>query len=104
MSVLKGKQEFQVNEGMMLTHLCCDSYRDLLRQALAVFDARPIWYRNERARTMFKLGCVLQDSGNTEEGQLLVKQAEELRREILRATVPPGDEKEFDTLVMFWSR
>jgi len=36
---------------------------ELLNQALTVFEARPTWYRNERARTKYKLGCVLQDMG-----------------------------------------
>ncbi|KAK0611224.1 P-loop containing nucleoside triphosphate hydrolase protein [Immersiella caudata] len=77
---------------------------DLLNQALTIFNARPSWYRNERARTKYKLGCVLQDTGRLAEGTKLINEAEELRREILGAKVPPGEEKDFDSLVMFWSR
>ncbi|KAK4443298.1 protein SERAC1 [Podospora aff. communis PSN243] len=77
---------------------------NLLNQALAVFNARPEWYRNERARTTYKLGCVLQDSGSLQEGSKLINEAEALRREILLTHVPPGEEKDFDGLVMFWSR
>ncbi|EAQ85334.1 hypothetical protein CHGG_09348 [Chaetomium globosum CBS 148.51] len=77
---------------------------ELLNQALALFEARPTWYRNERARTKYKLGCVLQDAGKMDEGSRLINEAEELRREIIGPNVLPGNEREFDRLVMFWSR
>lgn len=80
---------------------CCS---ELLNQALALFEARPTWYRNERARTKYKLGCVLQDAGKMDEGSRLINEAEELRREIIGPNVLPGNEREFDRLVMFWSR
>ncbi|KAH6658972.1 P-loop containing nucleoside triphosphate hydrolase protein [Truncatella angustata] len=77
---------------------------ELLNQALAVFEARPTWYRNERARTKYKLGCVLQDMGKVEDGSQLINEAEQIRRDILGPGVSPGDEHHFDELVMFWSR
>ncbi len=78
--------------------------RDLLNQALTVFEARPTWYRNERARTKYKLGCVLQDRGSLDEGSRLINEAEEIRREVVGSNMPPGEERDFDRLVMFWSR
>ncbi|KAI1841737.1 hypothetical protein JX266_012105 [Neoarthrinium moseri] len=77
---------------------------DLLHQALCVFDARPTWYRNEISRTKYKLGCVLQDMGKLNEGSQLINDAEQIRRDILGPGVAPGDERNFDELVMFWSR
>ncbi|KAH8203220.1 hypothetical protein TruAng_002625 [Truncatella angustata] len=74
---------------------------ELLNQALAVFEARPTWYRNERARTKYKLGCVLQDMGKVEDGSQLINEAEQIRRDILGPGVSPGDEHHFDELVMF---
>lgn len=79
-------------------------HRDLLGRALATFEARPTWYRNERARAKYKLGCVLQDAGSLEDGTRLINEAEEIRREILGSDVLPGEERDFDELVMFWSR
>ncbi|KAK0730143.1 hypothetical protein B0H67DRAFT_560920 [Lasiosphaeris hirsuta] len=77
---------------------------ELLNRALAVFEARPAWYRNERARTKYKLGCVLQDMGKLKEGTRLVNEAEQIRRDIVGPNALPGDERDFDMLVMFWSR
>ncbi|KXX77252.1 Protein SERAC1 [Madurella mycetomatis] len=77
---------------------------ELLNRALAVYEARPTWYRNERARTKYKLGCVLQDMGKIEEGSQLINDAEQIRRDILGPNVLPGGERDFDALVMFWSR
>lgn len=78
--------------------------RELLNRALAVYEARPTWYRNERARTKYKLGCVLQDMGKMEEGSQLINDAEQIRRDILGPNILPGGERDFDELVMFWSR
>jgi hypothetical protein len=76
----------------------------MLNQALTVFEEHPSWYKNESARTKYKLGCVLQDSGRFEEGTRLIEDAETLRKEILGQDVEPGNERSFDELVMFWSR
>ncbi len=76
----------------------------MLNQALAVFKEHPSWYKNEIARTKYKLGCVLQDSGSFEEGTKLIEEAERLRKEILGQDVESGNERSFDELVMFWSR
>ena len=80
------------------------SYSELLNQALAVFEAQPTWYRNERTRTKHKLDCGLQDARKMEEGSRLINEVQQVRREILGPNVLPGDERNFDRLVMFWSR
>ena len=76
----------------------------MLEQALAIFNGDNL-YRNEIARTSYKLGCVLQDSGEISKGRELIQMAEELRRQILPETKDQDtDEDSFDKLVMFWSR
>ena len=76
----------------------------MLEQALSIYNNDPL-YKNEIARTTYKLGCVLQDSGEISRGQDEIKKAECLRREILPdATNEDIDEDTFDRLVMFWSR
>ena len=78
----------------------------MLKQALEVFRSSKL-YRNETARTTYKLGCVLQDSGKIQEGKKLIDDAEQLYRSIrgIGATdVLDLDEQAYDGIVMFWSR
>lgn len=76
----------------------------MLEQALSVYNNDSL-YRNEIARTTYKLGCVLQDSGEILRGQGEIDKAENLRRQITPdATNEDVDENTFDKLVMFWSR
>lgn len=76
----------------------------MLEQALSVYNNDPL-YRNEIARTTYKLGCTLQDSGDILRGQGEIDKAEKLRRQIMpHATDEDVDESTFDKLVMFWSR
>lgn len=76
----------------------------MLEQALSIFNNDTL-YRNEIARTSYKLGCVLQDSGDISKGKGLIEKAEALRREILPGAVDQDvDEDTFNGLVMFWSR
>lgn len=76
----------------------------MLEQALSIYNNDTL-YRNEIARTTYKLGCVRQDSGDISRGQAEIADAEKLRREIL-PDIPDheADEDSFDRLVMFWSR
>lgn len=76
----------------------------MLEQALGIYNNDTL-YKNEIARTKYKLGCVLQDSGEILRGQNLICEAEKRRREILPdASDQDVDEGLFDKLVMFWSR
>ena len=76
----------------------------MLQRALSIYNNDPL-YRNEIARTTYKLGCVLQDSGRISDGQTMIEQAAQLRREILPSAVDDyADEETYDKLVMFWSR
>lgn len=76
----------------------------MLEQALSVYNNDSL-YRNEIARTTYKLGCVLQDSGEILRRQGKIDKAERLRRQIMPdATNEDVDEDAFDKLVMFWSR
>lgn len=78
--------------------------RKMLEQALGIYNNDPL-YRNEIARTTYKLGCTLQDSGDMLRGQGAIDKAEKLRRQIMPdATDEVIDESTFDKLVIFWSR
>jgi hypothetical protein len=80
--------------------------RIMLEQALEVYRSSHL-YRNEIARTLYKLGCVLQDSGKIEEGKGHIDEAEKQYR-VIKASDPKEsldlDEQDYDRLVMFWSR
>ena len=76
----------------------------MLEQAWIIYNNDSL-YQNEIARTTYKLGCVLQDSGDVVKGGVLINKAEKLRRQILPdADDRFVDEDSFDKLVMFWSR
>lgn len=76
----------------------------MLEQALNIYNHDSL-YRNEIARTTYKLGTVLQNSGDMEKGKIEIEKAEKLRREIVpHATDQCVDEESFDNLVMFWTR
>ena len=78
----------------------------MLETALGIYRlSKSNFYRNEIARTTYKLGCVLFDSGNTIRGRQTQLEAKELRREILGSDCSPAkSEDDYDDLVMFWSR
>ncbi len=76
----------------------------MLEQALDIYNNDSL-YRNEIARTRYKLGCVLQDSGEISKGRTEIAKAEQLRRDIVPNIIDQEvDEDCFDRLVMFWSR
>ena len=86
-----------------LNHIA-DSISTMLEQALSIYNNDSL-YRNEIARTRYKLGCVLQDSGQISEGQAEIVEAQKLRRMILPNVLDDDvDEESFDRMVMFWSR
>jgi hypothetical protein len=76
----------------------------LLDQTIAIFE-KSKYLRNELARSVFKLGCVLQDAGDIRAGGDKIRKAEEMRASILGDWYFPSDqEHDYDMLVMFWSR
>jgi len=77
-----------------------------LEKALDIYTAQPSIFKNEIARTKYKLGCVLQDMGSNEEGIELMKVAEQLRQEIVAPEKwePAKGEEDFDEIVQFWTR
>jgi hypothetical protein len=76
-----------------------------LRKALAIYEKGGVMYRNEIARSTYRLGCVLQDSGKIVEGRKEVMAAEKLRQDILgKEWTSAQSEKDFKDLVFFWSR
>ena len=76
----------------------------MLEQALSIYNNDPL-YNNEIARTTYKLGCTLQDSGEMSKGRMMIEKAEMLRCQILGGAPDQDvDEESFDKLVMFWSR
>jgi hypothetical protein len=73
-----------------------------LRRALAIYEKGGVMYRNEIARSMYRLGCVLQDSGKIAEGRKEVMAAEKVRQDIFGKEWTPGQsEKDFKDLVFF---
>jgi hypothetical protein len=54
----------------------------MLEQALEIYNGSEL-HRNEIARTKYKLGCVLQDSGDVSRGRAAIEEAENMRKEIL---------------------
>ncbi|KAI1500561.1 hypothetical protein F5X99DRAFT_385826 [Biscogniauxia marginata] len=77
-----------------------------LQQALGVYSEHPRLFKNEIARTKYKLGCAYQDMGKEEEGSELINEAEGLRQEIVppEKWEPANGEQDFDEIVQFWSR
>lgn len=75
-------------------------------QALDIYSTYPRFFKNEIARTKYKMGCVYQDMGDRTKGRAAIEEAQRLRKEIM----PPErwtaatDEQCFDDLVMFWTR
>jgi hypothetical protein len=64
------------------------------------------WFKNDVARTTYRLGSVVQDMGDLAKGRSLIHDAELLRKTL----VPPEDwdpepsEDCYNNLIMFWSR
>ena len=89
----------------MSTDNISSTNRIALESAIGVYNTSAL-YKNEIARSTYKLGCVLQKSGAVQDGRRKMEEAELMRWEILgeeagRAT---DGESAFDNLVMFWSR
>lgn len=77
-----------------------------LQEALKVYDKTPHLYKNELARTKYKIGCVRQDIGDSEAGIELIREAERVRQEIVpwEDWEPAKGEEDFDEIIQFWSR
>ena len=78
----------------------------MLKKALDVYRKHPVFFKNEIARTIYKLGCVLQDAGNLSQGTQLIEEAEQLRREIVPPEhwAPAKYDQDYDEIVQFWTR
>ncbi|KAI1084628.1 hypothetical protein F5B20DRAFT_591667 [Whalleya microplaca] len=78
----------------------------VLGKALDIYAEQPKLFKNEIARTKYKMGCVHQDAGKFDEGSKLIREAERSRQDI----VPPEcwelaeGENAFDEIVQFWTR
>lgn len=79
-----------------------------MEKALEIYTAQPVIFKNEVARTKYKLGCVLQDMGgdSVERGTGLIIEAEQLRQDIVppEKWEPAKGEEDFDDIVQFWTR
>lgn len=77
-----------------------------LIQALEIYNSNTVFFKNEIARTEYKLGCVYQGLGDKENGREAIKEAERLRKEIVppEKWAPALYEESFDDIVQFWSR
>ncbi|KAL4936544.1 hypothetical protein BDV06DRAFT_91444 [Aspergillus oleicola] len=79
---------------------------EMFEKALDIYASHPKVYRNEIARTNYKMGCLKQDTKHYDEGTALIREAERIRQEI----VPPEEwepakgEEDFDNIVQFWTR
>lgn len=73
---------------------------------MAVYNEQPHFFKNEIARTKFKMGTVYQDLGELVIGRKLIDEAQRLRKDL----IPPEkwrkaeNEGDFDNLVQFWTR
>ncbi|KAI9668709.1 MAG: hypothetical protein M1817_005200 [Caeruleum heppii] len=80
----------------------------LLSQALDIYTASERFFRNEIARTTYKMGCVHQDVGELARGRGEIEAAERMRRSLTppEKWVPATDngERLYDDLVMYWTR
>ncbi|VUC30705.1 unnamed protein product [Clonostachys rosea] len=79
---------------------------EMLKNALDVYTSQPEIFKNEIARTKYKLGCLKQDMGAHVEGADLIREAERIRQEIVAPEdwEPAQGEKAFDEIVQFWTR
>lgn len=65
----------------------------------------PHLFKNEIARTTYKLGCVHQDMGNFVKGREQIRAAEKMRQEMVPAEDwAPHGEQDYDEIVQFWTR
>lgn len=80
--------------------------REKFETALEIYEAHPVLFKNEIARTKYKLGCLEQDIGKPKEGAALIKEAEKMRQEIIppERWEPAKGEGDFDEIVQFWTR
>ncbi len=80
--------------------------RSYLDRALRIWGTRS-WYKNQVARTSFLKGTHLLSLGGeaASEGKRWIEQAAALRKEILpNCDMSKASEKDYDELVVFWSR
>jgi hypothetical protein len=83
-----------------------DIFRGYLNSALKIFSARS-YLTNERARTTFKKGKLLQLMGQVTESNKLLLEAYGIRKQLRPYDMRPLDkleESDFDELVAYWSR
>lgn len=80
--------------------------REKLNGALIIYNEHPGLFKNEIARTTYKLGCLAQDMGDLTEGRKKIEQAEKSRQSIVPPEhwEPARDESCYDDIVMFWTR
>lgn len=52
------------------------------------------------------LGCAYQDSGDIDNGRVLIERAEEMRKQVMGAALwsPASGVSDFDSLINCWSR
>lgn len=79
--------------------------RTNLRNALKIFESDGA-FLNERARCTYVLGCAYQDSGDIDNGRVLIERAEEMRKQVMGAAQwsPASGVSDFDSLINCWSR
>ena len=94
---------------MKITHKAYKP-RTLLDQALKIYNDRD-YYRPEKARTLYKKGCLLKTlGGNNNESENNLLEALRLYRKVMkdkadfRKGVDDLSEMDFDDLIVFWSK
>jgi hypothetical protein len=75
-------------------------------QALAIYKTNEKFFKNEIARTTYKVGCLYQDLGDLGRGRANIEEAQTLRKEIMppEKWFPATHEEDFDEIVMYWTR
>lgn len=76
----------------------------MIRKALEIFNNSSLFQR-DIARATWKLGCILQDAGDIAAGRIEIEKAEKARKiELKEDWYPATSEKDWDSMIIMWSR
>lgn len=80
--------------------------RKKFESALKIYESTSHLFKNEIARTKYKIGCVHQDMGDSVKGREQITVVEKMRQEIVPAEdwAPARGEQDYDEIVQCWSR
>ena len=78
----------------------------MLNQAMSIYKDHNTLFKNEIARTTYKLGCLYQDTGELAKGRVEIERAEKMRQALTppEKWEPATSEVAYDDIVMYWTR